>query len=134
MPLPARKHLLPEVVATWNRGKRPINVYSRFQKSVKSYHSHLGPVGAIWLRLIVTSVHNSFQAYNLSRTERFLKSDECNSFQNFQHFWKRPLPFRQFSHLLANDLIVDGRGLTLCVRREIRQHQTTKRLERIFFF
>ena len=55
----------------------------------------------------MTSVYNLFQAYNLSRTERFLKSDECNSFRNFQHYRKRPLPFRQFCHLLANDLIVD---------------------------
>jgi hypothetical protein len=55
----------------------------------------------------MTSVYNSFQAYNLSRTERFLKSDECNSFQNFQHFRKRRLSFCQFCHLLANDLIVD---------------------------
>ncbi len=32
-PLPAGRHLLPEVVATWNRGKGPIDVYSRFQKT-----------------------------------------------------------------------------------------------------
>ena len=55
----------------------------------------------------MTSVYNSIQAYNLSRTERFLMSDECNSFRNFQHFRKRLLPFRQFNHLLANDLIAD---------------------------
>jgi hypothetical protein len=37
-----------------------------------------------------------------------LKSaDECNSFRNFHHFRKRLLPFCQFCHLLANDLIVD---------------------------
>jgi hypothetical protein len=50
-PLPARRHLLPEVVATWNRGKGPIDVYSRFQKNTKSNHANLGPIGAIWLRL-----------------------------------------------------------------------------------
>ena len=32
-PLPAGRHLLPEVVATWNRGKGPIDVYSRLKKT-----------------------------------------------------------------------------------------------------
>jgi hypothetical protein len=59
-PLPARKHLLPAVVATWNRGKGPLDVYSRFQKSTKSNHANRGPiVGAIWLRLIMTTVYNA---------------------------------------------------------------------------
>ena len=31
-PLPAGKHLLPEVVATWNRDKGPINVTVAFKK------------------------------------------------------------------------------------------------------
>ena len=31
-PLPVGKHLLSEVVATWNRGKGPIDIYSRVQK------------------------------------------------------------------------------------------------------
>ena len=56
VPLPAGKHLLQEVVATWNRGKGPIDVNSCFQENVKSCHCHLGPVEAIWLRLIMTSV------------------------------------------------------------------------------
>ena len=128
-PLPARKYLLPEVVATWSRGKGPIDVYSHL-KHIESYHSHLGPVGAIWLRLIITSAlyNNSSQAYNpLCWTERFLKSDECNSFRNFQHFRKRFLPFRQFFHLLANNLKWTCpppplRAIVKIQRREVRQH------------
>ena len=38
-------HLLPKVVATWNWGKGPINVYSRFQKT----RSGIMP---IWDRLV----------------------------------------------------------------------------------
>ena len=107
VPLPAGKHCFRRLLQPGTeRGKGPIDVYSCL-KNVKSYHSHLGPVETIWLRLIMTSVYNLFQAYNLSRTERFLKSDECNSFRDFQDFRKRLLPFRQFCHLLANDLIVD---------------------------
>lgn len=68
IPLPAGCHLIPEVVATWNRGKGPINVYSCFQKNYKSLHVLLGPVGAIWLRLIMTCVYNAYHAYTLSRT------------------------------------------------------------------
>jgi hypothetical protein len=58
-PLPAGKHLLPELVVEWNRGKGPIDLYSRFQRNVKSQHAHLGPVAAIWLRLLMTMVYNS---------------------------------------------------------------------------
>jgi SAP domain len=103
-PLPAGRHLIPEVVATWNRGKGPIDVYSRFQKNCKSAHSHLGPVGAIWLRLIMTCVYNAYHAHNLSRTVTYLMSEECKSFKDFQKRRARQLSFRQFCRELANDL------------------------------
>jgi len=105
-PLPAGRHLLPEVVATWNRGKGPIDVYSRFQKSTKSYHAHLGPIGAIWLWLVMTTVYNAYHSFNLSRTEAFLASGECKSFKEFQRTRARLPPFRQFCHMLADDLQV----------------------------
>jgi hypothetical protein len=93
-PVPAGRHLIPEVVATWNRGKGPIDVYSRFQKNCKSAQIHLGPVGAIWLRLIMTCVYNAYHAHNLSRTVSYLMSDECKSFKNFQQRRARQPPFR----------------------------------------
>ena len=46
-PLPAGCHLIPEIVATWNRGKGPIDVYSRFQKNSNSAHVHLGAVRCV---------------------------------------------------------------------------------------
>jgi hypothetical protein len=98
-PLPAGRHLIPEVVATWNRGKGPIDVYSRFQKNCKSSHSHLGPVGAIWLRLIMTCVYNAYHSFTLSRTVEYLMSDECESFKDFQKRRARQVPFRQFCQM-----------------------------------
>ena len=106
-PVPAGCHLIPEVVATWNRGKGPIDVYSRFQKNCKSSHAHHGPVGAIWLRLIMTCVYNAYHAHNLSRTVSFLMSDECKSFKDFQQRRARQPPFRQFCLELANDLKIE---------------------------
>ena len=106
-PLPAGRHLLPEVVATWNRGKGPIDVYSRFQKSTKSNHASLGPIGAIWLRLLMTTVYNAYHSFNLSRTAALLASEECKSFKDFQKRRKRQPPFRQFCHMLAEDLSVE---------------------------
>ena len=105
-PLPAGRHLLPEIVASWNRGKGPIDVYSRFQKNSKSAHSRLGPVGAIWMRLIMTTVYNAYHSFNLSRTAAFLASNECESFKQFQRIRARQPPFRQFCQLLAIDLTV----------------------------
>jgi hypothetical protein len=75
-PLPAGRHLIPECVAEWNRCKGPIDEYSRFMKNVHSSHAHLGPVAAIWLRLIMTMIYNSFQTFLLSRSQAFLLSDE----------------------------------------------------------
>jgi hypothetical protein len=95
------------VVATWNRGKGPIDVYSRFQKNTKSSHAHLGPIGAIWLRLVMTTVYNAYHSFNLSRTAAFLASAECRSFKEFQKTRARLPPFRQFCHMLAEDLRVD---------------------------
>jgi hypothetical protein len=51
--------LIPEVVATWNRGKGPIDVsYSRFQKKHQVLAFPSGPVGTIWLRLKMTAVYS----------------------------------------------------------------------------
>jgi hypothetical protein len=103
-PLPAGCHLIPEVVATWNRGKSPNDVYSCCQKNCNSAHSHLGPVGAIWLRLIMACVHNAYHTHNLSQTASYLLSEECESFKDFHRMRERQLPFRQFCLELANDL------------------------------
>jgi hypothetical protein len=105
-PLTAGKHLLPKVVATWIRGKGPIDVYSQFQKSTKSNHANLGPIGAIWLRLLMTMLYNAYHSFNLSRTAEFLASKECKSFKDFQTRRKRQPLFRQFCHVLAEDLSV----------------------------
>lgn len=102
-PLPAGRHLIPEIVATWNRGKGPIDVYSRFQKNSKSAHLHLGAVGAIWLRLIMTCVYNAYHLFNLSKTVKYLMSEECKSFKDFQKRRSQQLPFRQFCQALAGD-------------------------------
>ena len=109
-PLQAGRHLVPEVVATWNRGKGPIDVYSRFQKNCKAVHAHLGPVGAIWLRLIMTCVynHHAYHAHGLSRSvEYLLNQEECKSFSDFQKHRSRQLSFRQFCQSLANDLNIE---------------------------
>jgi hypothetical protein len=106
-PLPAGRHLVPELIAEWNRGKGPIDGYSRFQKNVKAQHSHLGPVAAIWLRLIMTMVYNAHQSYVLSRCDEFLMSDRCLSFRQFQREKSRQLSFRQFCCVLARDISLE---------------------------
>ncbi len=68
----------------WQPGKGPIDVYSCFQKNIKSVHGRLGPLGAIWLRLIMTCVYNAYHTYNPSQTVEYLISDKCKSFKDFQ--------------------------------------------------
>ena len=105
--LPAGRHVIPEVVATSNTGKGPIDVYSCFEKNCKWAHSHLGPVGAIWLRLIMTCVYNAYHAHNLSQTISYFLSEECKSFTDVRKLCARQLPFRQFCLELANDLKIE---------------------------
>lgn len=105
-PLPACKHLVPELVAEWNRGKGAIDNYSRFLKNVKAHHSSLSPVGAIWLRLLMTMIYNSYQSFVLCKTKQFLLSEECRSFKMYQMERSKQLSFRQFCSLLAHDLTV----------------------------
>jgi hypothetical protein len=73
-PLPAGCHLIPEVLATWSMGKGPIDVYSCFQKNCKAVHAHLSPVGAIWLRLIMTCVYNAYHAHSLKNLKSILRA------------------------------------------------------------
>jgi hypothetical protein len=110
-PLPAGKHLLPEAIAEWNRCKGPIDEYSRLNKNVHSVHAHLGPVAAVWLRLIMTLVYNSFQSYLLSRSVSYMLSPDCVSFQQIQKHRSRLLSFRKFCFLLRNDLCLDICGV-----------------------
>jgi hypothetical protein len=84
-PLLVGCHLIPEVVATWNRGKTlSMLTDSRFQNDDKSAHLHLGVVGAIWLRLIMTFLYNAYHLFNLSKTVKYLMSEECKLFKDFQ--------------------------------------------------
>jgi hypothetical protein len=82
-------------------------VYSQFKKNIKSMHSCLGPVGAIWMHLITTTVYNAYHSFNLSQTAASLASNECKSFEDFQRIWTCQCSFRQFCQLLANDLTVE---------------------------
>ena len=70
-------------------------------------HLRLGPVGAIWMRLIKMNVYNAYHSFNLSQTAAFLASDDCKSFKDFQRIPARQCSFRQFCQLLANDLTVE---------------------------
>ena len=80
-------------------------MYSCFQKNTKSNHHSLGPIGAIWLRLLMTTVYNAYHAFNLAGTADFLASNECKSFAHFQDKRRKRQPFRQFCMMLADDMV-----------------------------
>lgn len=64
-PLPPAKHIMPTLIALWNRVKGGIDVYSRYLKNVKSKHFRLTPSATIWLRLLMTLVYNAYQSFLL---------------------------------------------------------------------
>ena len=85
-PLPAGCRPILEAVATQSRGKGPIlDIYICFLQHCKSAHcSHLGPMGGIWLRLIMTCIFNAYHTHNLSQTLSYLLSEEWKPFADFQ--------------------------------------------------
>ncbi len=86
-------------------GMDPIDAYNHFKKNCESAHSHLDPVGAIWLRLIMTCcVYNAYHTHNLSQTVSYHLSERCKSFKDFQKMHACQLTFRQFCLEVAHDL------------------------------
>ena len=83
-PLPRGKHILPSLVALWNRIKGGVDVYSRMLKNVKSVHHCMPPGAAIWLRMLMTMVYNGHQSYLLLQSYNYLMNEyECKSFQQY---------------------------------------------------
>lgn len=71
-PLPPARHIIPTVIAKWNRVKGGIDVYSRYLKNVGARHLHLAPLGAIWLRMFMTLIYNAYQTTQLLRVSFYL--------------------------------------------------------------
>lgn len=81
-PLPPGKHILPTVIAIWNRIKGGIDVFSRMLKNCKASHRSLNPGAALWLRILMTMVYNGYQSLVLlkvsyCREKILLKTDLC---------------------------------------------------------
>ena len=104
-PLPAGCRPIFEVVATQNRGKGPIlDMYICVLQHCKSAHSHLGPMGAIWLRVIMTCIFNAYHTHNLSQTLSYLLSEEWKPLTDFQRCTHINSHSRQLHLELANDM------------------------------
>ncbi|GMF42848.1 unnamed protein product [Phytophthora fragariaefolia] len=61
-PPPPAKHIIPTLIALWNRIKGGIDVYSRYLKNVKSKHFRLSPTATVWLRTLMSLVYNAQQS------------------------------------------------------------------------
>ncbi|ETI39264.1 hypothetical protein F443_15139 [Phytophthora nicotianae P1569] len=104
-PLPAAKHIIPSVIAIWNRVKGGIDVYSRYLKNIKPSHEHLPPLAALWLRFLMTLVYNAFQsAQLLSGTAFLMDEDRCKSYSIYQQHKNENASFRDFCRDAASCL------------------------------
>jgi hypothetical protein len=59
-------------------------------------------MGAVWLRIIMTCVYNSYQAHTLIYSQFFLQNAESKSYTDYQQYKKNS--FSRFCYLLAQDL------------------------------
>jgi hypothetical protein len=60
-PLPPGRHLLPSLIAMWNRIKGGVDVFSRVLENCKAVHGGSNPTATIWRRLIMALVYNAHQ-------------------------------------------------------------------------
>jgi hypothetical protein len=101
-PLPPGRLIVPRPVAVWNKCKVSIDSFSRFLSNVKVEHHSLSPIGAMWLRVLMTPVYNSYQTYVRARTE-----DKLNEFRwmvEYQRANNRVVSFSKFCGMLACEL------------------------------
>jgi hypothetical protein len=100
-PLPRGRHILPSLVALWNRIKGGVDVYSRMLKNCKAVHHCLAPGAAIWLRMLQTMIYNGHQSYLLLQSYDYLMNvEECKSFQQYM--------FHKNTHKTYADYCRDG--------------------------
>ncbi|ETI54949.1 hypothetical protein F443_02327 [Phytophthora nicotianae P1569] len=84
-PLPPAKHIIPTAIATRNRVKGDIDVYTRFLKNFHARHLHLPPLAAIWIRMLLSIMYNAYQSSkllqfkseNMSFNSFFSEAAEC---------------------------------------------------------
>jgi len=82
--MPSGTHLLPTVIALWNRLKGGIDVFSRHLKNLQSKHAKLKPLGAVWLRLLMSLVYNAHQSSLNFQAHSFLMDEtQCTSYKSF---------------------------------------------------
>jgi hypothetical protein len=70
-PLPPGRHILPFIIALWNKIKGGIDVFSRMLKNCKSCHHSLNPGAALWSRLLMTLVYNGYQSWTLLKVLQY---------------------------------------------------------------
>ena len=61
-PLPPGQHLIPTIVAYWNRDKGGVDVLSRFLKHVKIHFGRVSPPVVYVVRMIFMLIFSDFQA------------------------------------------------------------------------
>jgi hypothetical protein len=111
-PFPVGKHIIPTLIALWNRIKGGIDIYSRLMKNCKSVHHKQSPGAAIWLRVMMTMVYNGHQAYALLKSYEFLMNDtKCTSFKKYMRFKNKIGTFADYCRKCINGVTnvqVDG--------------------------
>lgn len=105
-PLPPGKHILPSIVALWNRIKGGVDVYSRLLKNCKAVHHCLPPGAAIWLRMLMTTVYNGHQAFLMLKSYDFLMdTSRCNTFQKYMNHKNSHNSFADYCRTVINGLV-----------------------------
>ncbi|CEP03823.1 hypothetical protein PBRA_003430, partial [Plasmodiophora brassicae] len=104
-PLPKGKHILPSLVALWNRIKGGVDVYSRYLKNLHSRHSSLNPVQAIWLRIVMTLVYNAYQSHTMCQVNDFLTNEQaCQTFHAYRRARKDQVSFGEFVEAISDEI------------------------------
>ena len=110
-PLPQGKHLIPTIVAYWNRNKGGVDVLSRFLKHVKIPFGRASPRVVYVVRMIFMLIFSGFQAWKLHNGRSTINS--ATNYQLLKQKLTRDTSFKSFLYEVGIYFYLPGAVVTI---------------------
>jgi len=110
-PLPPGKHLIPSIVAYWNRNKGGVDVLSRYLKNVKIPLGRVSPRVVYVIRMIFMLIFSGFQAYKLHNGLEEIQ--QASNYLVLKQSWARATSFKSSLGVIGHGFFLPGAAVTV---------------------
>ena len=110
-PLPPGKHLIPSIVAYWNRNKGGVDVLSRYLKNVKIPLGRASPLVVYVVRMIFMLIFSGFQANKLHNGLEEIT--QASNYLVLKQSLARATSFKSFLGIIGQRFFVPGAAVTV---------------------